>query len=174
MGLRLFFALLAQKCVRRIALTKRFPVSQGLKTTCLFIAIYDWHQLISHIKLCWCALTPSSLNINCSTSVNYYLTWKFINNNIYIVSRNILVCLAKFERNFANIKVYSVTQFTSKRNLNFETEGVLNSNAPRANLNDGPFQLPQTYEYHHGIWNHCGFWVTGHPPFNFIIVCSGM
>jgi hypothetical protein len=37
---------------------------------------------------------------------------------------NILVRLVKFERNFTKHNFYFVTQFISKRNFNFETEGV--------------------------------------------------
>jgi hypothetical protein len=47
------------------------------------------------------------------------------NNNIYIVSGNIPIRLAKFERNFTKRNFYFVTQFMSKRNFYFETEGVL-------------------------------------------------
>ena len=67
---------------------------------------------------------PSSPNIDCKTSVNCYLTWYFIKNNIYIVYGNISVHLVKFERNFTKRNLYSVTQFMSKRNFYFEMEGV--------------------------------------------------
>jgi hypothetical protein len=56
---------------------------------------------------------------------NRQLIYQLINNNIYIISNNILVHLAKFERNFTKHNIYFVTQFMSKCNFYFETEGVL-------------------------------------------------
>ena len=57
--------------------------------------------------------------------LNYYLTWQFINNHIYIVLGNIPIRLAKFERNFIKHNFYFVTQFMSICNFYLETEGVL-------------------------------------------------
>ena len=76
------------------------------------------------IKPRWCASTPLSPYINCWTSVNYDLTWYFINNNIYIDYGNIPIRLVKFERNFTKRNFYFGTQFMSKCNYYFETEGV--------------------------------------------------
>ena len=47
--------------------------------------------------------------------------------HLNIVSSNIPVHLAKFERNFTKHNFYFVTQFMSKRNFYFETKGVLGS-----------------------------------------------
>jgi hypothetical protein len=49
----------------------------------------------------------------------------FIINNIYIVSGNIPLRLAKFERNFTKRDFYFVKHFMSKHNFYFKTEGVL-------------------------------------------------
>ena len=43
-----------------------------------------------------------------------------------IVYGNISVCLTKFERNFTKRNFYFITQFMSKCNFFFETEGVPN------------------------------------------------
>ena len=55
---------------------------------------------------------------------NFYVTWYFINNNIYIVLGNIPICLAKFEKNSPKCNFYFVTQFMSKRSFHGETEVV--------------------------------------------------
>jgi hypothetical protein len=55
---------------------------------------------------------------------NRQLIYQFINNNIYIVSNNISIRLVKFKRNFTKPNFYFVTQFMSKCNFYFETEGV--------------------------------------------------
>jgi hypothetical protein len=53
------------------------------------------------------------------------LEWgTFLSNNIYIVFGNIPVRLVKFERNFTKCNFYVITEFMSKRNFYFETQGV--------------------------------------------------
>jgi hypothetical protein len=53
------------------------------------------------------------------------LEWgTFLSNNIYIVFGNIPVHLVKFERNFTKCNFYVITEFMSKRNFYFETQGV--------------------------------------------------
>ena len=64
-----------------------------------------------------------------------------MSNNTYIVSRNISVRLAKFERNFTKHDFYFVTQFMSKRKFYFETKGVTYK-PPRPAGGEASQQLP--------------------------------
>jgi hypothetical protein len=113
-GLRSFFKLLARKCVRCIALTKLGMLMNSLKTTHPFITIDNWHWLISHIKPPWCASTPSSPNINFWTSVNCYLKSSTKTSTLFLAKVQFVWRISP-----------NVTQFMSKCNFNFETEGVM-------------------------------------------------
>ena len=54
--------------------------------------------------------------------------------HIYIVSGNIPIRLAKFERNFTKHNYYFVMQFMSKHNFYFEANGVVHKKFPPLNF----------------------------------------
>jgi hypothetical protein len=72
---------------------------------------------------------------------------------IYIVYGNIPVRLAKFERNFTKRNFYFVTQFMSKCNFYFETEGIHMNPIPPHSL-----YIWEIYPYPH--LNLVGEWST--------------